>query len=61
MTTLSQAAVIRCQKCGTEFGCDPLGACWCKDETYRVPMPASPADSCLCPTCLRDAANEKAG
>jgi hypothetical protein len=50
------AATIRCSKCGAEFACEPAGACWCKDESYRVPMPASDAASCLCPTCLRELA-----
>lgn len=48
---------IRCAQCGAEFGCDPAGACWCKDEDFRVPMPAA-AVSCLCPKCLREAAEK---
>jgi len=49
----STAATLRCTKCGAEFSCDPAGACWCKDETYRLPMPANKAESCLCPKCLQ--------
>jgi hypothetical protein len=56
MTTLSQAATIRCSQCGAAFGCDPVGECWCKEETLRLPMPGSNAESCLCPSCLRAAA-----
>lgn len=56
MTTLPQASTLRCAKCGAEFGCDPAGACWCKDESFRLPMPSSDAGSCLCPRCLREAA-----
>ena len=50
---------IRCEKCGAEFGCDPAGDCWCKEESFRVPMPAG-ATSCLCPKCLREMAAERA-
>ncbi len=46
---------IRCARCGTPFVCDPDGACWCKDEAFRAPMPANKTESCLCPTCLRAA------
>jgi hypothetical protein len=56
----STAATLRCTKCGAEFACDPLGSCWCKDESFRLPMPASDAESCLCPTCLRGLAGERA-
>jgi len=51
--TAPSPATIRCSKCGAEFACDPAGACWCKDETVRLPMPTGAATSCLCPTCLR--------
>ncbi len=56
MATLPQAATIRCSQCGAAFGCDPAGDCWCKQETFRLPMPASNAARCLCPKCLREAA-----
>ncbi len=49
-----------CESCGQEFGCgrDNIGACWCNDEAYRLPLPAAgdPAADCLCPACLRQAA-----
>jgi len=56
MTTLPLAATIRCAKCGAVFSCDPAGECWCKEENFRLPMPPSSAESCLCPKCLRHAA-----
>ena len=57
MSVREPSAKIRCTRCGAEFGCDPAGDCWCKEETRRVPMPASDAESCLCPKCLRALAN----
>ncbi|WP_438278641.1 cysteine-rich CWC family protein [Nitrobacter sp.] len=44
-----------CSGCGTEFGCDLSGNCWCAEETARLPMPAQGGD-CLCRNCLRKAA-----
>ena len=46
---------IVCARCGTAFGCDPAGDCWCRHEEVRLPMPTAGA-SCLCPDCLRAAA-----
>jgi hypothetical protein len=46
---------LACSGCGTEFGCDLSGACWCAKETARLPMPAEGGD-CLCRNCLRVAA-----
>jgi hypothetical protein len=46
---------LACSRCGTEFACDLSGACWCKDETARMPMPVDGED-CLCRDCLRKAA-----
>ena len=54
------AATLRCTKCGADFACDPAGACWCKDEAFKMPMPASETESCLCPNCLRAMAEEQA-
>jgi Cysteine-rich CWC len=51
----SSARRLACSRCGTEFSCDPAGACWCMDESFRLPMPAEGED-CLCPDCLRKAA-----
>jgi len=44
-----------CAGCGTEFGCNLSGPCWCMEETYRLPVPSDGGD-CLCPDCLRKAA-----
>jgi hypothetical protein len=46
---------LACAACGTEFGCNPSGPCWCSDEAFRMPMPVDGSD-CLCPDCLRKAA-----
>jgi hypothetical protein len=45
-----------CARCGTSFECRPAGGCWCADESARLPMPTTAADDCLCPACLRAAA-----
>ncbi|AND92381.1 MULTISPECIES: cysteine-rich CWC family protein [Bradyrhizobium] len=46
---------LTCSRCGTEFGCDLSGTCWCAEETARLPMPVKGED-CLCRDCLRKAA-----
>ena len=46
---------LACVACGTEFGCNLSGPCWCMEEAYRLPMPLDSGD-CLCPDCLRKAA-----
>jgi hypothetical protein len=46
---------IACSACGTVFACSPDGACWCAEETARLPMPIEGGD-CLCRECLRKAA-----
>jgi len=43
-----------CTSCGTEFGCDLSGNCWCAEEPVKLPMPAG--GDCLCRDCLRKAA-----
>jgi hypothetical protein len=48
---------LACSRCGTEFGCDLSGNCWCAEETARLPMPVKGED-CLCRECLRKAAAE---
>ena len=58
-TPAPTAATIRCSKCDASFGCEPQGDCWCKDESFRLPMPTSNAESCLCPRCLREAAERQ--
>jgi hypothetical protein len=58
MTNRSEIQPLRrlaCAGCGTEFGCNLAGTCWCMDEAYRLPMPSDGGD-CLCPDCLRKAA-----
>jgi len=51
---------LACERCGTAFECGSGGtahACWCMDESHRLPMPEPDAGDCLCPACLRAAAN----
>jgi hypothetical protein len=48
---------LSCARCGTAFECgSTVGSCWCAQEDFRLPMPADPAEDCLCPACLRKAA-----
>jgi hypothetical protein len=51
---------VVCARCGGAFACGLGGDCWCVAEAFRVPMPATEAADCLCPTCLRDAASHQA-
>jgi hypothetical protein len=46
---------IACARCGTRFDCGLGGDCWCAAEPATLPLPASPAEDCLCPACLRKA------
>jgi hypothetical protein len=46
---------IVCARCGSAFACRPGGECWCAAEPVRLPMPDTGED-CLCPDCLRAAA-----
>jgi len=52
-----------CAACGTEFSCDPTGACWCMDESVRLPMPtlqqADTNQDCLCRDCLHRLAKQQ--
>ena len=53
---------LACARCGTLFECGAsAGACWCMEETYRLPMPDATGADCLCPGCLRAAAAASAG
>ena len=51
---------LACARCGTSFDCGLGGDCWCAAETFKLPMPASDAEDCLCPACLRKAATAAA-
>ncbi|MGJ5178654.1 cysteine-rich CWC family protein [Bradyrhizobium oligotrophicum] len=55
------ARQLVCESCGTEFSCDPGGACWCFDETARLPLPKAAQSAfkdCLCVNCLKRLAGE---
>jgi len=52
---LQEPRRLACSRCGSEFGCDLSGNCWCAEETARLPMPVEGED-CLCRECLRKAA-----
>jgi hypothetical protein len=56
-SALPEPRRLACSRCGTEFGCDLSGNCWCAEETARLPMPVKGED-CLCRECLRKAAAE---
>jgi hypothetical protein len=47
---------LTCARCGAPFDCKLGGECWCAAEPYRLPMPDTDAEDCLCPSCLRAAA-----
>jgi hypothetical protein len=51
---------VTCARCGAAFECCLSGGCWCDAEPYRLPMPTEAAQDCLCPACLRKAAEELA-
>jgi hypothetical protein len=48
-----------CARCGAAFECRSMaGTCWCADEDFRLPIPAAGStEDCLCPACLRKAAD----
>lgn len=52
---VSPSRRLTCSACGTEFGCDLSGNCWCMDEPAKLPIPTKGGD-CLCRACLREAA-----
>ena len=46
---------LACARCGAAVECGRGGrdgACWCADESFRLPGPGADQD-CLCPRCLR--------
>jgi hypothetical protein len=49
---------LACARCGAAFECgSTLGACWCAEQDFRLPMPAADSgEDCLCPGCLRESA-----
>ncbi|HYW62205.1 MAG TPA: hypothetical protein VE865_03275 [Bradyrhizobium sp.] len=49
---------LACCRCGAEFSCELTGACWCAEETARLPMPQT-GEGCLCRQCLRKVAAER--
>jgi hypothetical protein len=51
---------LACSRCGTEFTCNPAGACWCAQETAKLPMPVAGED-CLCRDCMRQIAAQPRG
>ena len=54
------ARKLACARCGTVFECGQADGCWCAAELYRLPMPSAASEDCLCPTCLRKAAETHA-
>ncbi len=55
---------LSCARCGSAFDCGVGGrdgGCWCADEPYRMPMPTTTTEDCLCPACLRKLAAQSAG
>jgi hypothetical protein len=51
--TASSPRRLVCAECGTEFGCDLSGNCWCAEEPVLLPMPGDSGGDCLCRDCLR--------
>jgi hypothetical protein len=55
---ISPLPQVTCPRCGVRFGCQPDGNCWCATEPVRLPLPdKAAAAACLCPDCLRVAAD----
>jgi hypothetical protein len=59
-TPAPSARRLICAECGSEFGCDLSGHCWCMEESVRLPMPTTAGD-CLCRNCLRIRATASPG
>jgi hypothetical protein len=47
---------IVCARCGSAFDCELSADCWCAAEPYRLPMTRALLEDCLCPACMRKAA-----
>ncbi len=68
MTNQTESPNVRslaCSVCGTVFTCSLDAACWCMDESVRLPMPFASQDEnqdvnqdCLCRDCLRKTAEQ---
>jgi hypothetical protein len=48
---------IACARCGVLFDCGLSAECWCAGEPYRLPITGARIEDCLCPECLRKAAD----
>jgi hypothetical protein len=48
---------LSCAHCGLSFECGLGADCWCAAETYRLPITKIWNEDCLCPACLRKAAD----
>ncbi len=51
---------VTCARCAVPFDCGLSGDCWCAAEPYRLPMTKAWIEDCLCPACLRKAADSLA-
>jgi len=59
MQTPASPRQLACARCGTVFECRLGGGCWCAEEALRLPMPDAAGEDCLCPACLRTAAERR--
>ncbi|HEY1474696.1 MAG TPA: cysteine-rich CWC family protein [Pseudolabrys sp.] len=49
---------LACARCGAVFECGLASDCWCAEEPYRLPLTDDgECEDCLCPACLRKAAD----
>lgn len=55
--TFTPARTLTCGRCGASFACGLSAECWCAAMPARLPLPEDQAEDCLCPDCLRRAAN----
>jgi len=47
---------LSCARCGASFDCGLSADCWCASEPYKLPMTKAWIEDCLCPSCMRKAA-----
>jgi hypothetical protein len=57
MIAIPEPRRLACARCGAVFDCTRTQDCWCNEKSFRLPMPNSDAEDCLCATCLAAAAN----